>query len=105
MILPHIIEKMSSLDPEAAQFVPVLELQLQAAEADRNDNFEKKIRQVQIHRSLERMNVSALLDLTMGALPEHIVSAFTDLQKHMCPSLSHREQMLLPEGAVLKFWL
>lgn len=104
MILPHIIEKMLSLDPEA-QLVPVLQLELQKAEACRNENFERKIRQVQIHRSLERMNVSALVELTMGALPEHIASAFTELQRHMCPSLSHREQMLLPEGAVLKFWL
>ena len=109
IILPHIIQKLAQLsDPEVGKLLQMLQQQLQLVTesgSDSNDNFHKKLRQVQIHRSLERMNCSALLDLAMSALPEHILQTFAAVQSQMFPSLSLGEQMVLPEGSVFKFWL
>ena len=93
-------------DPEVGKLVQMLQQQLQlVTESSENDIFNKKLRQLQIHRSLERMNCSALFDLAMSALPEHILQTFAAVQSQMFPFLSPQEQMVLPEGIVLKFWL
>ncbi|CAL1134109.1 unnamed protein product [Cladocopium goreaui] len=109
IILPHIIQKMAQLaDPEVGKLAHMLRQQLQLvteSSRENNDNFHKKLRQVQIHRSLERMNCSALFDLAMPALPENILQTFAAVQSQMFPFLSPGEQMVLPEGSVLKFWL
>jgi hypothetical protein len=41
----------------------------------------------------------------MSALPENILQTFAAVQSQMFPFLSPGEQMVLPEGSVLKFWL
>ena len=64
-----------------------------------------RLRKVQIHRNLQRMNVNALFDLLAGALPDHLLHVFADIRKGMIPRPGHGEKMILPEGMIIKFWL
>ncbi|CAK9026574.1 unnamed protein product [Durusdinium trenchii] len=83
MILPHIIKKFEKIsDPEATKLVVLLQQQCSQATAEVSGAWLKKLRQVQIHRSLERMNASALLDLLSGYVQEDIFHALHKLRQN-----------------------
>lgn len=101
IIIPHVVEKLEKLgDQQALNLVRLLQEEVEKASPTRSGAWEKKLQQAQISGRLERMNISALMDLVTECLPEHVNQAYIALQRSRFPF-----PKLLPEGAVITFWL
>ena len=106
VVLPHLLRKLMKLeDPETTKLLPLLEHQLFLAESVSQSLQMKEAKELQVHRTLDKMNVNALLDLIKAHLPETLIRYLAHVQEDMIPSPTHGEQVLLPEGKVVKFWI
>ena len=107
LVLPHLLRKLMKLeDPETTKLLPHLKHQLFLAESVMTDSLQmKEAKELQVHRTLDKMNVNALLDLIKAHLPETLIRYLARVQEDMIPSPTHGEMVLLPEGKVVKFWI
>ena len=93
-------------DPETTKLLPQLKHQLRLAESVMTNSLQmKEAKELQVHRTLDKMNVNALLDLIKAHLPEALIHYLARVQEDMIPSPTHGENVLLPEGKVVKFWI
>eukprot|EP00438_Fugacium_kawagutii_P029197 Skav203078 [mRNA] locus=scaffold2182:90002:90414:+ [translate_table: standard] len=80
IMVPIIIKKLERLaGPDSVKVVKLLQDYVAPASYD----WQKKVRQVKIHRSLERMNTSALFDLAGSELfATDVLEAFNELRQN-----------------------
>eukprot|EP00435_Cladocopium_sp_Y103_P019582 s2275_g4.t1 len=81
IIVPIIIRKLERIgDPYSVKVVELLKDYLAPASSE---DWQKKVRQVKIHRSLERMNTTALLDLAGNDLfASDVLEALHELRQN-----------------------
>eukprot|EP00438_Fugacium_kawagutii_P029196 Skav203077 [mRNA] locus=scaffold2182:86152:86463:+ [translate_table: standard] len=79
-MVPIIIQKLERLaGPDSVKVVKLLQDYVVPA----SDDWQKKVRQVKIHRSLERMNITALFDLAGSELfASDVLKALNELRQN-----------------------
>ena len=85
IIVPIIIKKLEKIaDSYSLKVVQLLKEHAPAPADDTlNTDWQKKVRQVKIHRSLERMNTTALVDLAGSELfASNVLEALHDLRQN-----------------------
>eukprot|EP00434_Breviolum_minutum_P013310 symbB.v1.2.011728.t1/scaffold699.1/size171451/5 len=91
IVVPIIIKKLEKIGgPESMKLVQLL--QRYVAHEHPEGEWQKRLRQVKIHRSLERMNTTALLDLAGAELfASDVLDALRDLREKHIPFACQEE--------------
>lgn len=80
IIVPIIIQKLERLgDPYSVKVIELLKDYVAPASSE---DWQKKVRQVKLYRSLERMNTTALLDLAGDLFASDVLEALHELRQN-----------------------